>query len=231
MVIPRTFISRDVVPTPEGWQVTVWRRPRETIFSKAHYHLFPTEEEARDYLRTVWKDGNLTEEGRKAKFTTRSVWWVSDDLVLTRPYANLPSVTATVIDGIVKVWVDGVQIADNKGTKGLKSQIAAHPLGECLLAETCLRCRRLPIVNLTTGTLTHSHRDCPTKFRMDPHPLITTAVQIALWNREIAGRIIPASARPLLPPDYMVLGVLRQQTETDQSRKIRKIASIVFDKK
>ncbi len=235
MVIPRTFLSKSVILTPEGWQATVWRRPRETIFSKAHTHLFSTEDEAREYLRSLWREGNLTEEGKKAKFTTKSVWWISDELVLTKAYADLPDVTTTVEDGLVKVWVDGTQIAEGKALvrqpiKGLKRQIAAHPLGECLLARTCYMCRRLPTINLVDRTLSHVHKDCFTKFRMAADPLTPIAVQIAAWNREIAPRIIAASARPMVRPDFMVIGVLREANEQDHLKKIRKIESLVIDK-
>ena len=235
MVIPRTFIAKDVIPTPEGWQVTVWRRPRETIFSKPHYHYFPTEEEAREYLRSVWREGNLTEEGRKAKFTTKAVWWVSDDLVLTRPYTGLPSVTSTVQDGLLKVWVDGVQIAEAKATKstpvqGLKAQIASHPLGECLLARVCYRCRRLPRINPIEGTLTHLHKDCLNKFKLIADPLTPPTVQIAVWNKELADRFMPATAKPVLRPDFMVLGVMKYPSDLERIKKISKIESLSFDK-
>lgn len=233
MVIPRTFVDKAVIPTPKGWRVTVWRRPRDTIFSKAHYHYFPSEDDARNYQRTLWREGNLTETGKKAKYTTKSVLWVSDDLTLTKAYANLPSVTSIVQDEQLKVWVDGVQIAEivaKNPLTGLKAQIAAHPLGECLLAKVCYLCRRLPQINLIAGTLTHNHSDCVSRFRIDPDPLTPTAVQVAIWNNKIADRFIAAEAIPLLRPDLMVLDVIDYPSETERVKKLSKIENLSFDK-
>lgn len=234
MVIPRTFISKHVIPTPKGWQVTVWLRPRESIFSKPHYRFFPTEEEARDYLRDTWKQGNLQADGSKAKYTTKSVVWISDDMIPTRAFSGLPTVTTAVEDGRVKVWVDGLQIAEANTTRpfvrGLKQQIASHPLGECLIAMPCGICRRLPRINLLEGTFTHNHSNCFNKFQSMPDPLIPLPLQIAAWNKIISLRPKSGRALPLHRPDYWVLGVLRHPNLDDHHKKICKIESFVFDK-
>ena len=213
MVIPRTFIERTVIPTRRGWRVTIHSRPRKSIFTKQpRAKLFDTEADALEWMRGEW----LASPRR----TTRSVMWVTDGLVPTQPYSGLPELRTRG----TTIYLDGQTVATGYQTgRELKRQILNHPRGNCLSAVPCAKCGRLPRINLINGTLVHTHEDCPTWVRMDPHALTPPPLQIAVWNRRLWRRLQNTHLEPMTIPHFMILGALREPTEHELVGRIRNI--------
>ena len=169
--------------------------------------------------------------------TTQSVLWVVPDLVITLPY-KLPSMTTTRENGSLSggsgsglsVWLNGIKVATDARTgRDLKRQLLLSPLADCLHAVPCNRCGRLPHVNLHAGTLEHRHKDCGTQIKMVRDSLTPSPVQIALWNRKLYRRPGTTTLLPLSRPHFMILGVLREPTEFDRVKRIRRIEAYSLD--
>lgn len=221
MVIPRTFIETAVTPTKRGWQAIVHTRPSSSIFTKARKHYFPTEEEAREFLKRIWQ------EQPHGRYSTQTVLRVADNLVLTAPYESIPKMLWH--DGTLTL--NGMTVAQNADSSAsLKRAVSEHPLGDCLLALPCSHCGRLPSVRITEGTIQHKHADCKLAYRTSPDELLPLPVQVAVWNKYLRRRPRETKLLPLTRPHFMILGVLREPTEHDAIRKIRRYEVFSFDK-
>lgn len=229
MVIPRLFLERTVIHTPKGYRVTAHTRPRLSIFTRIRYHYFPTLPEAEEWMRQRWIEGR----GTRSTLTTQSVLWVSDALMPVLQY-NLPALTTertTEGDNVgLSVWLNGFKVATDARTgRDLKRQLLNHRIADCLSVEPCRRCGRMPRVNLHNGTLEHRHDDCIIQVKMVSDILTPPPMQIAVWNNRLCRRIRPAKLLPMTRPHFMILGALREPTEHDFARKMRKIEAYVID--
>jgi hypothetical protein len=222
MIIPRLFLDRNVALTPKGYRAIAHERPRRSIFTVEKHRFFPTEEEAWQWLRDRKAESSV-------KFSTQSVLWVSDDLVPTIPYTLPRLTTERTHDGILTVHLDGMRIAIAKTGRELKRQIADYPPAQCLYTVPCKHCGRLPIVNLHAGTLSHKHRDCKITVVMPHDPRTPPPMQIAVWNRKLANRPREAKLTPMTMPHFMVLGALREPTDNDFMKRLRRIEAIFIE--
>jgi hypothetical protein len=226
MVIPRLFLERTVIHTSKGYRVAAHTRPRLSIFTRIRYHYFPTLPEAEEWMRQRWIEGR----GTRSTLTTQSVLWVTDKLVATVPYTLPTMTTERTADGQLSVWLNGFKVATDARTgRDLKQQLLNHRIADCLSVEPCRRCGRMPRVNLHLGTLEHRHDDCNIHVKMVQDTLTPSPMQIAVWNNRLCRRIRPAKLLPMTRPHFMILGALREPTEHDFAKRIRKFEAYVIE--
>ena len=60
-------------------------------------------------------------------------------------------------------------------------------------------------------------------------PLTPSPMQIAVWNRKLSQRIRPTKLIPMSRPHFMILGALREPTEFDMVKRIRKFETYTLD--
>ena len=194
--------------------MTLHVRPRKSIFAKPRVRVFPTREEAEQWMRETYL------AGLSPRKTTRTVLWITDNLVPTMPYAGLPEFRYHEST----IYLDGQTVATNFQTgKELKRQLLNHPKGKFLSALPCLKCGRLPRINLKDGTLSHTHEDCPTHVVMTTHALTPPPLQIAVWNRFLRRRKRLTKLEPVGLANFMILGALREPTDYELTGRIRNI--------
>lgn len=217
MIIPRTFIESAPILTPRGWRATVHVRPEKSVWTKPVHTYHDTEEEARAHLTAIWQD---QPHGR---FCVQTVLRIGENLTLTGEYAKLPEM---LVSGDT-VTINGMTVGNI--TDDLKRAVVDHPLGDCLIALPCRFCGRLPRLRIRDGTLYHRHDDCKLRYRFDPDPLVPLTVQVRLWNRYLRKRNKPTRLVPVSRAHLMILGVLREPTEHDAVKRIRKYEVFSFD--
>jgi len=217
MVIPRLFIEHQIPLTKRGYQVIVHERPRRSIFTVTKSRYFGTLAAANAWIARVSVKHN---PDRK---TTESVLWVSDSLVPTLPYSTLPRLDS---DG-KNLWLNGTLIVSNaRSGRDAWDQMKDFPAAACLKALPCNCCGKIPTIRLHTGTLEHRVKGCRTVINTIADPLTPLPMQIAVWNRKLYKRNLPATLLPMTRPHFMVLGALREPTENDFFKKIRKIETM-----
>jgi hypothetical protein len=226
MVIPRLFLERTVIHTPKGYRVAAHTRPRLSIFTRVRYHYFPTLSEAEEWMRQRWIEGR----GTRSTLTTQSVLWVTDGLMPVLQYKLPTMTTERTDDGKLTVWLNGFKVATDAHTgRDLKRQLLNHTIADCLSVNPCPRCGRMPKVNLHLGTLEHRHDDCILQIKMVRDTLTPPPMQIAVWNNKISRRIRPTRLIPMTRPHFMILGALREPTEHDFAKRIRKFETYTLD--
>jgi hypothetical protein len=217
MIIPRTFIESVPILTPRGWRAAVHTRPAKQIWTQVTHTYHDTEQDVRDYLARIWND---QPHGR---YCVQTVLRITDSLQLTGEYAKLPALL--VANDVLTL--NGMTVSPI--AHGLKRAVVAHPLGDCLLALPCAFCGRLPRLRIRDGTLHHRHKDCKLAYQFEPDPLVPLTVQVRLWNRYLRRRNKPTRLLPLSRAHLMILGVLREPTELDAVKRIRKYEVVVID--
>lgn len=217
MVIPRLFIEHQIILTKKGYRVMAHERPRRSIFTIAKPYHFDTLEEANAWIARVSARHNADRK------TTESVLWVSDSLVPTLPYSTLPRLDS---DG-KNLWLNGTLIVSNaRSGREAWDQMKDFPLAAFLKALPCRNCGRIPTIRLHAGTLEHNVKGCRTAVSTIADPLTPLPMQISVWNRKLYRRNLPATLLPMTRPHFMVLGALREPTENDFFKKIRKIETM-----
>lgn len=205
--IIKTYVEPAILQMGYSFIVETHVKKQGRFFHVKKQTKFPTQADAQTYQKSEILAGAR---------------WIRTDMVPTQEFKNLPEVKAwKSASGGLNVSIDGRTIASNIADRfALKGAIQSHPKAKHLTTLPCRRCATLPRVNLTTNTL---HHECDAHSIFMDDPLIPITLKIATWNTHFANRRSKLKLQPVTTPHLISLGMVREPSNRDMVRRIRKI--------
>ena len=208
--IIKTYVEPAIIQMGYSFIVETHVKQRGRFFHVKKQTKFPTQAEAQTYQKSEILAGAR---------------WIRTDMIPTQEFKDLPEVKAWKSpSGKLNVSIDGRTIASNITDRSvLTAAIRAHPKGKFLSACPCRRCGTLPRVNLSANTLRH---ECDAHSIFIDNPLIPIALKIATWNIHLSKKRSKLKLQPVTIPHLISLGMIREPSNRDMMRRIRKIETL-----
>lgn len=203
------YIEPEIAYIQKRYRVTTHNREGRIFYHRIITKRFMTQQEAKAYqAEELLKGGRL----------------LRSDVIPTQDFTDLPDIRAWKDpDGTLTVTVDGrTVIANTTDPRALRDAIRAHPKAELLTPRPCRRCGAKPRVNFTLNRLYHLCESHDVKI---VEPLIPIGIKIAAWNLHFSRRR-KAITVVVSVPHLIALGFLREPSERDFNRHLRKVEVI-----